>query len=172
MTLELKERWLPLCQKHFYHDGTMYLEHLCLPKQSTGVAAKPPHSGSAVWKSQLRPPLDDALLYTFFCTECAHTHPEETCFHHCDFYTLSSFLNDFLHAMGLAFSEEPSPVFSSKTRCNGGEEARQNCQRLSPDFPMTTLHPSLAPLSACFSLSPLGAHWRQVWSHWDVEMCV
>lgn len=99
-----------------------------------------------------------AFLYTFIYTECAHTHPEETRFHHSDFYTLSSFLNDFLHAMALAFSEEPCPVFSSKTRCNGGEQARQNCQRFSPDFPMTTLHPSLAPLSACFSLSPLGAH--------------
>lgn len=110
-------------------------------------------SGSAAWKSQLRPPLDDALqclsFYTFIYTDMC-THPEETCFHHSDFYTLSSFLNDFLHALALAFREEPCPVFSSKTRCYGGESARQNCQRFSPDFPMTTFH--IPPAIPCSTL--------------------
>lgn len=34
-----------MCQKqrHFDHDGTVYLEHLCLLQQNTVVATKPPH---------------------------------------------------------------------------------------------------------------------------------
>ena len=43
--LNKKKGYLPLCQnqRHFYHDGTEYLEHLCLLKQNTVVPTKPLH---------------------------------------------------------------------------------------------------------------------------------
>lgn len=85
---------------------------------------------------------------------------------------LSSFLNDFLHAW---------PSVRSLAHCSPQRHSvmvenkqEQNCRGLALTFqwPPISLHLSLAPLSACFHPGPFGVLWSQVWSHWDVEMCV
>lgn len=153
------------------------------PNRALQLLQSLPTSGSAEWKSQLRPPLDDALqclsFYTFVYTDvymCAH--PEENCFHHSDFYTLEYYWATFCM---ISFLLWPWHSVRNLAQCSPQrhtvmvENKQDRTARglaLTFQWPPISLHLSLAPPSACFSLSPSGVHWSQVWSHWDVEMCV
>ena len=147
----------------------MYLELLCLLKQNTVVATKP-HHVRLCWMeilaqttSGLCTPVPFLLhvhlhwcvyMCTYPCV-CAErkTASITAIFTLCGLL-LRSFLNNFLHAMALGFSEEPCPVFSSKTCPYDREQARQNCQWFSLDFPITT-YPLLHSLAALFQSKSL-----------------
>lgn len=106
------------------------------------------------------------------------THPEENCFHHSHFCTLEYYWAAFWM---ISFMLWPWPSVRNPAQCSlqkhgvmveNKQDGTARGLALTFQWPPIPLRLSLAPLSACFSLSPFGVHWSQVWSHWDVEMCI
>lgn len=160
---------------------------LCLPKQSTVVATKPPHM-RLCWVEI------PAQTTSGWCTPVPfllHIHLHRHVHVHAPRKIASITVISTLCNTQRKYSESWAafwmisfmlwPTVRNLAQCSPQrhgvmvENKQDRTARglaLTFHWPPISLHLCLAPLSACFRLSPFGAHWGQVWSHWDVEMCV